>query len=62
MRKQKTDYKSQKIMVAVTPSMKQDMENICNKLGVGCPALLRILFIKYQKQGNFSPAELISEV
>jgi hypothetical protein len=56
---QKVDYKSQKIPVAVTPALKLQIEQDAVLLGISPPALLRLLYHQYVKNGRTLRADQI---
>lgn len=49
---QKVDYKSEKIPVSVTPALKLQIEEDAAMLGISAPALFRILYHQYVKNGR----------
>jgi hypothetical protein len=57
--KDKVDYKSNKIMLSVTPEMKGDIEKSAKDLGISEAGFLRMLVRFYIKSGGIQPGDLV---
>lgn len=62
MDKTKINYKSEKLMVALTPEMKRLIETHAEKLGVSEAGFLRLLVKMYDKGGGLKPENIFNAV